>query len=291
MLVAQVVMPGSRHRSWTVLGPDGVPVEPVERYLAFLTDVDRSPNTVKAYAHDLKDWFVFLTGRGLDWREVRLEDVGRVRGLAAAAPAGAGRAGRGAALGGGALRCGDGEPEAVGGQRVLPARRPPRRRPRRAADQLAAGRAARDVVAPVPAPHQQVPAGGAAGDRVEGAAQAPADPDRRRDAGDPGRVRPVAGPVVVRGAARHRDADRGGAGAAPRGLGRGRAHGHGGGAGQRQRGPRQVGAAKVDPDQRRAGPALRRLPARRVRRAGQRLRVRQPLGRATRPPVDLRRGL
>jgi integrase/recombinase XerD len=53
-----------------------VPVEPIERYLAFLTDVDRSPNTVKAYAHDLKDWFVFLAGRGLDWREVRLEDVG-----------------------------------------------------------------------------------------------------------------------------------------------------------------------------------------------------------------------
>jgi site-specific recombinase XerD len=51
-------------------------VEPVERYLAFLTDVDRSPNTIKAYAHDLKDWFVFLDGWGLDWREVRLEDVG-----------------------------------------------------------------------------------------------------------------------------------------------------------------------------------------------------------------------
>jgi integrase/recombinase XerD len=76
VFVQQVVLPGSRHRSWTVLGPDGVPVEPVERFLAFLTDVDRSPNTVKAYAHDLKDWFVFLTGRGLDWREVWLEDVG-----------------------------------------------------------------------------------------------------------------------------------------------------------------------------------------------------------------------
>lgn len=63
MFVQQVVLPGSRHRSWTVLGPGGVPVEPVERYLAFLTDVDRSPNTVKAYAHDLKDWFVFLTDR------------------------------------------------------------------------------------------------------------------------------------------------------------------------------------------------------------------------------------
>jgi integrase/recombinase XerD len=76
MLVAQVVMPVSRRESWTVLDGEGVPVEPVEQFLAFLTDSERSPNTVKAYAHDLKDWFVFLAGRGLDWREVRLEDVG-----------------------------------------------------------------------------------------------------------------------------------------------------------------------------------------------------------------------
>ncbi|WP_286139229.1 hypothetical protein [Arthrobacter sp. OV608] len=31
---------------------------------------------MKAYAHDLKDFFVFLTYRGLDWRRVTLEDVG-----------------------------------------------------------------------------------------------------------------------------------------------------------------------------------------------------------------------
>ncbi len=76
MLVARVVMPDSRRESWTVLGPDGVPVGPVERYLAFLSDVERSPNTVKAYAHDLKDWFDFLTLRAVPWDEVRLEDVG-----------------------------------------------------------------------------------------------------------------------------------------------------------------------------------------------------------------------
>jgi site-specific recombinase XerD len=69
-------MPASQRESWTVLGEDAVPVGPVERYLAYLTDIERSPNTVKAYAHDLKDWFVFLGGRGRDWREVRLEDVG-----------------------------------------------------------------------------------------------------------------------------------------------------------------------------------------------------------------------
>jgi len=32
-------------------------------------------DTVSADRNDLKDWFVFLAGQGLDWREVRLEDV------------------------------------------------------------------------------------------------------------------------------------------------------------------------------------------------------------------------
>lgn len=72
----RVAMPASREPSWTVLGQDDVPVEPIERYLAYLTDIERSPNTVKAYAHDLKDYWVFLGHRGLDWREVRLEDIG-----------------------------------------------------------------------------------------------------------------------------------------------------------------------------------------------------------------------
>ncbi|WP_221761053.1 site-specific integrase [Kibdelosporangium aridum] len=46
------------------------------RRLAYLTDIERSPNTVKAYTHDLKDYWVFLRRRGLDWRETRLEDIG-----------------------------------------------------------------------------------------------------------------------------------------------------------------------------------------------------------------------
>jgi integrase/recombinase XerD len=73
--VRRVRMPNTGHESWTVLGLDG-PVEPVERWLAYLTSINRSPNTVKGYAHDLKDWFGYLAGRGLDWRAVRLEDLG-----------------------------------------------------------------------------------------------------------------------------------------------------------------------------------------------------------------------
>ena len=76
MLVHPVVIPGSGTRSWTVLGDDDVPVDPVDRFLAYLSDIGRSPNTVKAYAHDLKDFWCFIGLCGLDWREARLEDVG-----------------------------------------------------------------------------------------------------------------------------------------------------------------------------------------------------------------------
>jgi integrase/recombinase XerD len=76
VFVQRVVLADSRRESWAVLGDDGCPVEGVDRYLAYLSDIERSPNTVKAYAHDLKDWFVFLGDRAPDWRDVRLEDVG-----------------------------------------------------------------------------------------------------------------------------------------------------------------------------------------------------------------------
>src|ERR1700691_6671974 len=100
MLVQRVLMPASSLESWTVLGDDDLPVGPVERYLAYLTDIERSPNTVRAYAHDLKDWFTFLSGRGLDWREVRLEDVGEFAAWLRPPPAGPGGPGGGPAAAG-----------------------------------------------------------------------------------------------------------------------------------------------------------------------------------------------
>ena len=66
MRVQRMLMPGSEAESWTLLGDDHGPVEPAERFLAYLAAVERSPNTVKAYAHDLKDWFAFLGFRGVD---------------------------------------------------------------------------------------------------------------------------------------------------------------------------------------------------------------------------------
>jgi integrase/recombinase XerD len=76
VFVARVVVSGSRRESWAVVADDGLVVEPAERFLSFLTDSGRSPNTVKAYAHDLRDWFEFLACRGVDWTGVTVEDVG-----------------------------------------------------------------------------------------------------------------------------------------------------------------------------------------------------------------------
>jgi integrase/recombinase XerD len=63
-------------RSWTLVNADGV-VRPAERFLAHLVAIERSPNTVRAYAHDLRDFFEFLAVRGLFWDQVQLEDVGK----------------------------------------------------------------------------------------------------------------------------------------------------------------------------------------------------------------------
>ena len=75
MRVQRVLMPGTGFESWTVLGEDHMPVEPIERFLSYLASIEKSPNTIKAYAHDLKDWLAYLNRHGVDWRAARLEDV------------------------------------------------------------------------------------------------------------------------------------------------------------------------------------------------------------------------
>jgi hypothetical protein len=42
MHVQRMLLPDVRGESWTVLGDDG-PVQPIERYLAYLTGTERSP--------------------------------------------------------------------------------------------------------------------------------------------------------------------------------------------------------------------------------------------------------
>jgi integrase/recombinase XerD len=74
----QRVLAPSGPASWTVIGVDRRPVEPVESYLAWLSDIERSPNTVRAYALDLKTYWSFLEASELAWDRVTLEQLGRL---------------------------------------------------------------------------------------------------------------------------------------------------------------------------------------------------------------------
>jgi site-specific recombinase XerD len=71
------VVPPAGEESWTVLNPAHDVVGPVDRYLAHLTAVERSPMTVRSYAFDLRDFFQFLDRTGVEWTRVQLEDLGR----------------------------------------------------------------------------------------------------------------------------------------------------------------------------------------------------------------------
>jgi integrase len=66
---------GSDDQSWTVVRADYRVVEPIEAFLAHLSALDRSPNTVNAYAFDLRDFFVFLDGRRTAGERATAEDV------------------------------------------------------------------------------------------------------------------------------------------------------------------------------------------------------------------------
>jgi integrase len=77
VLVHRVVMPVTGVVSWTVLGDDGAVVEPAERYLAYLSSLERSPNTVRAYAVSLRLWLEFLGRIGVGWADAGVEDAAR----------------------------------------------------------------------------------------------------------------------------------------------------------------------------------------------------------------------
>src|SRR5260370_3742815 len=77
VLMQGVVMAVSGRESWTLLGDDGEVVEPAERYLAYLAAIERSPDTVRAYAVSLKLWFEFPGQASVGWDEAGVEDVAR----------------------------------------------------------------------------------------------------------------------------------------------------------------------------------------------------------------------
>jgi hypothetical protein len=77
MRVKRVRMPVTDAESWTVLHDDCRSEPAIEQYLAHLAALERSPNTVRAYATSLKLWFEFLAQVDVGWDEAGVDDVAR----------------------------------------------------------------------------------------------------------------------------------------------------------------------------------------------------------------------
>ena len=73
--VQRLVMPVTGVESWTVLDDELVIVAAAERFLAHLAAIERSPNSVRAYAHSLALWFEWLALRDQTWALAEVEDV------------------------------------------------------------------------------------------------------------------------------------------------------------------------------------------------------------------------
>lgn len=73
--VQRLRSPETGWRSFTVVDGRGVPVWPVEQFLAHLVASGKAPNTVEGYARDLRDLFEWLGQRGWDFRELSLEQL------------------------------------------------------------------------------------------------------------------------------------------------------------------------------------------------------------------------
>jgi integrase/recombinase XerD len=74
MKVQKAVIPDTEGLTWMVIDDDYLPVKPIEDFLVYCENIERSPNTVRAYAHHLKLFWEYLALADLDWREANRID-------------------------------------------------------------------------------------------------------------------------------------------------------------------------------------------------------------------------
>jgi integrase/recombinase XerD len=75
MKVQRVRHPQSGHVSWFVLDDGYHPISPITAFLTYLAQIERSPHTIRSYAHHLKLYWEYLQDAGLDWKAAGLSEL------------------------------------------------------------------------------------------------------------------------------------------------------------------------------------------------------------------------
>jgi integrase/recombinase XerD len=75
MKVQRVQIPGTDRVTWLVLGDDHLAVRPIQEFLTYLENIERSPNTIRSYAHHLRLYWQYLQETQLDWTTIGLSEL------------------------------------------------------------------------------------------------------------------------------------------------------------------------------------------------------------------------
>lgn len=75
MKVIQIQHPHTQIACFRVYGDDNLPVSLINTYLIFLENKGLSPNSIRAYAYDLKAYLSYLLLINKDWIDIGIEDI------------------------------------------------------------------------------------------------------------------------------------------------------------------------------------------------------------------------
>ena len=73
--VQRVRVPASDQVSWLVLGDDFLPIGSIQEFLVYLENIERSPNTIRSYAHHLCLYWQYVQEYHLDWTTIGLSEL------------------------------------------------------------------------------------------------------------------------------------------------------------------------------------------------------------------------
>ncbi|KTD68222.1 hypothetical protein Lste_1380 [Legionella steelei] len=59
-------------KSWLVLDNEYKPIKHITEFIKYLRNVDKSPCTIKGYAHSLKLYWEFLAAHEIDWTVINI---------------------------------------------------------------------------------------------------------------------------------------------------------------------------------------------------------------------------
>jgi integrase/recombinase XerD len=76
MKVQKAIVEGNNQIKWLVIGNDYLPVKPIQQYFNFLESCDKSPCTLRTYAHHLKLYWEYLNQTNTDWDKVNIDVIG-----------------------------------------------------------------------------------------------------------------------------------------------------------------------------------------------------------------------